>query len=365
MALSSKSRRSVFRGIAVWLGILVLIVPIATTTADDLGDERLPLHPSLIAPGIDPEIAPDQVGGLLPEALPPDLSSFYDATTPPPTVLGAYFDRPALAAPRPWSGSEFGVFPPDTVPTPGIVADPPISYLQSPSPSMVEDIGYRDGPRIPEPMVFDLVRGLGARRGELEVNVLNLVPFRGDGRTRYEWAPEIEYALFDGFALEFELPIFNTHIEAAKYAAQYTFGTAFDDAFIHGIQGILQHDFNDNRVSIAVLYLAGLRLDQKWSLFGMFGFNAGQLVFPFDDIAPRRGLDMLVNLSVFYDVTERFLVGVETNIARNFVGSGDILIMPQFHWDIGEHYRVQFGVGVRDTGIETFPELGFRVIRER
>jgi hypothetical protein len=347
--------------------MILLILPVVSASADDLGDERVPLPPSVIAPGIDPLVAPAQVGGILPEALPPtpDPALPYDTALPPPTSPGLFFDRPALVAAPSIAAGENGVLPPGSVPTPGMVADPPMTYLSSPPPRGVEDIDYRDGPRIPEPMVFDLVRGLGARRGELEVNVLNLVPFRGDGRTRYEWAPEIEYALFDGFALEFELPIFNTHIEAAKYAAQYTFGTAFDDAFIHGIQGILQHDFNTNRVSTAVLYLAGLRLDQKWSLFGMFGFNAGELVFPFDDLAPRRGLDMLVNLSVFYDVTEHFLVGVETNIARNFVGSGDILIMPQVHWDIGEHYRVQFGVGIRDTGLETFPELGFRVIWER
>ncbi len=80
------------------------------------------------------------------------------------------------------------------------VVDPPLDY-GGPDPFTVEDLEARDGPRIPEPMVFDLVRGLGARRGELEFNVLNLVPFRRGGPS-YEWAPEVEYAVFDGFAVE-------------------------------------------------------------------------------------------------------------------------------------------------------------------
>lgn len=38
--------------------------------------------------------------------------------------------------------------------------------------------GEERGPRIPEPMVFDLVRPLGAKRGEGEINVLGMIPLR-------------------------------------------------------------------------------------------------------------------------------------------------------------------------------------------
>jgi hypothetical protein len=37
-------------------------------------------------------------------------------------------------------------------------------------------------PAIPEPMIFDMVRPLGARRGELEVNALAKVNLSGPGR---------------------------------------------------------------------------------------------------------------------------------------------------------------------------------------
>jgi hypothetical protein len=80
---------------------------------------------------------------------------------------------------------------------------------------------HDDLPHIPEPMVFDLVRPLGARRVEFEFNTLLLAPLnrrvglaneipdsigltqeRGE-RHRAEWAPEFEYAIRDGLAIEF------------------------------------------------------------------------------------------------------------------------------------------------------------------
>ncbi|TVQ94833.1 MAG: hypothetical protein EA397_00685 [Deltaproteobacteria bacterium] len=43
-------------------------------------------------------------------------------------------------------------------------------------------------PHIPEPLFFDLVRGLGASKGELEVNVLMGLSRPREGRTMLEWA---------------------------------------------------------------------------------------------------------------------------------------------------------------------------------
>ena len=63
-------------------------------------------------------------------------------------------------------------------------------------------------PQIPEPVVFDLVRPLGAERGEFEVNSLFRVPVEGAGTrlvrlccpacvSRLERAPERYFALID------------------------------------------------------------------------------------------------------------------------------------------------------------------------
>lgn len=50
--------------------------------------------------------------------------------------------------------------------------------------------GEERGPRIPEPMVFDLVRPLGAKHREGEINVLNVIPLRRKSmaRARYNRA---------------------------------------------------------------------------------------------------------------------------------------------------------------------------------
>jgi hypothetical protein len=70
-------------------------------------------------------------------------------------------------------------------PVPNAVAQEP-----DPEPFGAEDHAAEDDPvHIPEPMIFDLVRGLGAQQGELE---------------------------------------------AVKLAAQATLGTAFESRFVHG-----------------------------------------------------------------------------------------------------------------------------------
>jgi len=91
---------------------------------------------------------------------------------------------------------------------------------------------------IPEPLMFDLVRGLGADKGELEINSLADFPLNKVSERFIEWAPEIEYALFDGFAVEFEMPFENGDLEALKFAIQYTFGSSDNHRFIHGLQVI-------------------------------------------------------------------------------------------------------------------------------
>lgn len=343
---------------------------LAPTDADDElasmdGDEDL--TPEFLNPPIDSAArggplmsTPYQraLGGLAtPSALP--------ATKPKSATPPSSADRSVRRAQfSPEIQYPSGVGGRDTEGLSSIVTDPPIRYRINPSPGQVEDIEVRDGPQIPEPMVFDLVRGLGARRGEFEINVLNLVPFsRGAG---WEWAPEVEWAIADGFALEFELPIFGTTIQATKYAAQYTFGTALDDAFIHGVQGIIYHELDTGDVAPTLLYLAGLRLNRHWSVFGMFGFSVGPQVFPFIDVpGQRRGTDIITNLSVFYDVSDDLVLGVETNLSRRLEGSAEFLLMPQVHYRFSEHWMTQFGMGYRDDVLHSVAELGFRVIWER
>jgi hypothetical protein len=237
-----------------------------------------------------------------------------------------------------------------------------------------EDAGAQhNAPRIPEPLVFDLVRPLGARRGELEINTLALIPLRRNaGRNRIpdpiglvpsnspvtEWAPEIEYAIFDGVAVEFEVPIEETRLAAYKGAVQVTFGTAFEERFIHGAQGILLYDRETGRYSPTVTYIAGVRFDEHWSLLGMLGLRTE---INNDDAAERT--ERIVNLSLFYDATDHVSLGVESNLASSLSGASSWLIMPQVHWEITDYWMLQFGTGLSFTKDYTLPEIGLRLIR--
>lgn len=237
--------------------------------------------------------------------------------------------------------------------------------------------GEDRGPQIAEPMVFDLIRPLGAKAGEGEVNVLGLMPLRHQSRRAnnladplglvrrspdrqgLEWAPEIEYAVCDGVALEFEAPMENTHLEAYKAAGQITFGTELNHRFIHGAQVIVQYDRDPKLWTTTLLYLAGFRFDETWSVFGMFGSRA-EVGGPI----PNKTVEWLSNLSFFADVTDRTVGGVETNLSQAVGGNTELLVMPQLHYEINRYWMIQAGVGTRVTTGLTLPEAAFRIIRE-
>lgn len=245
------------------------------------------------------------------------------------------------------------------------------------APTIDRTSGEERGPRIPEPMVFDLVRPLGARRGEAEFNTLALVPLtrttkkvdavsdplglvrRSPDTRGIEWAPEVEFVLTDGIALELELPLENSSIEAYKAAGQATFGTLWDHRFIHGAQVIVQYDRQPRTWTTTWLYLAGVRVDKIWSLFGMAGprFEHGSPI-------GGRHTEMLGNVTLFADITNRLVGGLELNFGQVFNGSGSLLVMPQVHYEVDSHWMVQAGVGARFVDDLMLAEVGFRLIRE-
>lgn len=250
--------------------------------------------------------------------------------------------------------------------------------VEDPPPGTIERVSGEDkGPRIPEPMVFDLIRPLGAKGGEREVNVLGLAPLRhkskqvdnvadplglvrrSPDREGLEWAPEIEYAVCDGVGLEFEVPMENAHLEAYKAAGQITFGTGLNHRFIHGAQAILQYGRDAGLWTTTLLYLAGVRFDETWSVFGIFGSRA-EIIGP----VSNKAVELLSNVTLFADVTDRIVAGIETNVSQVVGGNTEVLVMPQVHYEIDRYWMIQAGVGARFTTGFTLPETGFRIIRE-
>jgi hypothetical protein len=213
----------------------------------------------------------------------------------------------------------------------------------------------RDAPSIPEPMVFDMVRPLGAKRGELEANTLVERNLSGPHRTT-EWAPEIEYAIADGFAIEFELPFDGSRLTDYKLGLQGTFGTFAGGRAVHGVQYLGLYDRASGRWGSTLVYMLGYRFDDRWSTMTMAGVG---------DVTFSGGGDskLIVNHSTFYDLSPETTLGVEMNLNRG--GEQRTLVMPQLHQRFGQHLSVQAGLGaVREEGEPWRPRAAIRVITE-
>lgn len=213
-------------------------------------------------------------------------------------------------------------------------------------------------PHVPEPMVFDLVRGLGARQWEVEANTLFMLPLDPND-WEMSWAPEIELALADGFAIELELPMRDDQVDALKTAAQLTFGTAADGRFIHGTQAIVEHELAHDATQTSLLYLAGVELDPTWSLLVMAGFRT-----TFAEPIEQFRMETLVNMSLFARVASWMVLGLEANYADDFERGRELLVMPQAHLKIGDHLRWQLGVGFCAAGEDRHAVASSRVIVE-
>ncbi|RYG73978.1 hypothetical protein EON80_02755 [bacterium] len=212
-----------------------------------------------------------------------------------------------------------------------------------------------EAPKIAEPMVFDLVRPLGAKRGELEVNTLAQRNLGGSHRP-IEWAPEIEYAFADGYAVELELPLEGRHITDYKLGLQGTFGTFKGGKAIHGIQYLGLHNRNQEQWESSLLYIVGVRHSKRVSTLSMAGIG---------DVAIRKLSDrsLLFNHTTFYDLNQETTVGLELNVSHGRERS--VQLMPQVQRNLKKNLQLQTGLGaIRETGQSWQPRFGLRLIRQ-
>ncbi|WP_437224356.1 hypothetical protein SH661x_003594 [Planctomicrobium sp. SH661] len=237
-----------------------------------------------------------------------------------------------------------------------------------PEPSGAEDRrSHNITPLIPEPMIFDLVRPLGEHRGAAEVNILSLFPLGGrrtleyvdplgivhvsEDRGHIEWAPEYEVAIRDGLAIEFEFPFESGTLEALKTAVQWTIGTALEEHYIHGVQVIVEPTVDFQNWNLVALYLGGYRFNETWSTLMMIG---GRAVTGPNVRHDER--EFLFNYSVFANVSDHITTGLEGNFAQSNDGHTALLLTPQVHVEITDHFLIQTGVpvGFESSGVSPF-----------
>lgn len=208
-------------------------------------------------------------------------------------------------------------------------------------------------PHIPEPMVFDLVRPLGAARGELEVNSLvRVAPSRS---TDVEWAPEVEYTFANGHGIELELPFANGTLERIKVALQGTLPGPKPRSFIHGWQGIWEGARHGDGTQADLLYLTGARPHRRWSVFTMAGVRR--------EMEHGTTHRMLANASLFLHARRDVSYGLESNFAGKGAAGRQFLLMPQVHLR-RSRVNVQVGAGLARTGGSNTLQVAGRVSRE-
>jgi hypothetical protein len=195
-----------------------------------------------------------------------------------------------------------------------------------------------DTPSIPEPMVFDLVRPLGAKSGEWEVNSLFSMPLTGDAR-RFSWAPETEYAFARGYAVEPQILFENGRFQGFQLTGQKTFGTLWHNKAIHGTLLRGEYIRADNRLLSDAVYLFGVRFNKRWSAFTISGlrrigyWNDGRFVG-------------LLNPTIFYHINENLQIGVENNFQLGASSANKNLLAPQVQWTLARDMQLQCGLGI-------------------
>lgn len=183
----------------------------------------------------------------------------------------------------------------------------------------------------PEPMVYDLMRGLDAKKYEFEINTL----YFSNGN----FSPEIEYAVKDGWAFELETPIKNGRIEALKWGTQYTL---YQDGskFLMGVQAIVEDHLYDVRNDYSLSAVIDYQLSIRWSLVSITGIRVATM---------DRRLDHnvgLINFSIFYNLNDRLFLGIENDKKVYFVDKEmNINTIPQISLKLTKKMRLQAGIG--------------------
>jgi len=209
---------------------------------------------------------------------------------------------------------------------------------------------------IPEPMVFDLVHGLGVEKGAFEANVLALFPLNDTSVRPVDWAPEVEYAIRDGIALEFELPFEDSELEAYKFAVQFTHAESFEHRRIHGSQFIVEKLDNEDIWELTGLYFLGNKFNADWSAMTMLGLR----VTTGSDVSDHE--EVLANFTLFHELNHRWVFGIENDLATDLDDDWELLVFPQLHYEIGEFLEIQFGAGAEIDDDDTDFTAGFRFI---
>ncbi|MEB3223329.1 MAG: hypothetical protein VKS61_14735 [Candidatus Sericytochromatia bacterium] len=215
---------------------------------------------------------------------------------------------------------------------------------------------------VPEPMLFDLIRSLGAKAGEREVGVG--LHRRAD---ELELGTEVELMVADGHGLELELVNPQGESRGVRGVYQATLGRLLDGRVLHGPHLVGAYAPGLSRTEASAVYVVTARLSPQWTLLAMAGGRLDHGAAPAAEGAEAapgaaeltRGA--VLNASLFRDLSDSFIVGLEGTWEQRPTGLGELELMPQLRWDLDEGLHVQAGLGLTSEAGVTRPMSSLRV----
>jgi hypothetical protein len=213
-----------------------------------------------------------------------------------------------------------------------------------------------------EPLFIDLIRDLGARKGEKEWNVgLGLNPKKDydnyEALIEYEWAP------IDRLGLEIELPFsfynqdsngvnsLGNRLESLKLAAQWSFlvsqkyNLSMALGYLHELEFTDFKSYSSNRFYIGNIFNPFFVAAKRW------GTNWHTLIYTGPQIlqefgSPKNQFQWEINTNVHYMVSgTRNFIGLEINkmVGPDFF---DITLRPQMRLGISDQLMIGIVTGI-------------------
>lgn len=230
-----------------------------------------------------------------------------------------------------------------------------------------------------EPLYIDLIRDLGARKGEKEWNV-GVGLFDKENYNEYETLVEYEWAPVNRLGLEVELPFsfylpFNgvsndsvplSKLNSVKLAAQYTFfvseklKTSMAIGYIHELEMTPFSRYRKNQLFTGNLFNPFMIFAKRFGQnFHFLNYSGPQILQEF------YGKDLhtiwQVNTNFHYMITgTRNFIGVELN-KEIYNGNFDMVIRPQMRVGVADNLLIGIVTGIpisrRDERFSTFLRL--------
>lgn len=213
---------------------------------------------------------------------------------------------------------------------------------------------YKHKVEVPEPLFIDLVRSLNAKYGEWEVNSL---VYHSSGNFQHtRWAPEVEYVLKSGTAMELEFPMEGDKLINYKLALQQRIFSNHEGSHLHGLQFIYEADPGFLHTDATLYYIVAHRFNHHLSTIGLYGVRTF--------LEAYEGTEISLNQSIFVNYSRQIDLGVEVNYSSGEIFSRFLQVVPQLHLAFKEGAKIQFGFGMRNEQSHYRPISTFRLIWE-